>query len=672
MLKKILLLGTFILIAAYAGAPMFLSAPKGLPYYHFWDEAQLASGALGGMQTNEIFPRERMELVYGGVIRYPLMVIDWTYYQYLKLIPNNGIKSKDDILTHRNGLYKTASHSGFYYWSRIFVILLNVLGFIFLFEIGRLRHGVINGLLLVLILSSVQVYYGEGFMVKPNLAIGTWMLGTILFAIKYHNSKKSNFLYLSFMFCGLATGTKMTGLFTLLIPFTVILFNRKEFEFRSWKHILKALSRYCLTSFAVYAVFNPTILVFPDRIYGMLRWQSWEYRVGNGHFSKTPGIEHLEFQIKSLASNFGNLFMWLAITGLILWLVHLALQKNMKGTVELLIILIFPVFTLLYFTSIYTIAYHRNFHFIYPILALLAAEPFFVSAYYIIKFFKRKAVDMIFLSLTTGFIVYSIQPGYTRNFKNGFAAYKSSDTRTQIIGELNELSATNTNTFIGFDKFLMMSPEDLRKLKAGYGFFNIEQIDSALLGFTHLVVAEYKSNVIINNFDSLNQILQETTGERRILKIEGYLREVRTPYSWLEWPVFDPAIVVLEGSQYPPPYQSQFILPIKSKSILDIVGEDVETAFKLQLLAGDYELKFEMRGDPGEEVFPIMNVILNSDTVKQLTATEDFRSHSHKFHLDAEKDMVIKFQMINDLYYPERGIDRNIFLKEIVLKPVYQ
>ncbi len=380
-LKKLLLIASFIIIVIYTGLPRIQSVSNGLPYHHFWDEPATATGALNGVKTNRLIPKNGFELVYGGALRYPLMLIDFIYYQYLKLAPNYDVKNKSDVKTYLDGVYKTTSHSGFYYWNRVFVVLINVLGFLFMFEIGRIRGGYTMGFIAVILLASVQEYYNSSYMVLSNLPLSTWMLGVILFSLKFDQNKNIRNLYYSLICVGLAGATKYTGALTFLIPLTAAILNRDIFKWSKKSDIAKSLLKWGGISFGVFIILNPVLITFPDRLYKVIVWLGWLYRTGQGHFSKEPGLEHLSYQIGELINHYGTIFFILALTGLLFCLVRLTRKSFwINGSNPgFLIIVLFPCFYLLYVTSIYTIAYHRNFQLMYPILAILSAEACFAA-----------------------------------------------------------------------------------------------------------------------------------------------------------------------------------------------------------------------------------------------------------------------------------------------------
>jgi len=165
------------------------------------------------------------EVVYGGFMRYTCMAIDVIYYQYLRLT-DPYVFSLYDIKTDIDGEQpQTISHPGFYYLNRLYASLLSILGFVFLFLLGRQRFGTVNGLIAVLVLAAHYTYFRSSFIVWVNVPLSTWIIGTLYFAVKYNHSKVFKDLIYSLVCVGLAMSTKMTGAAVVIIPMVAGLLN---------------------------------------------------------------------------------------------------------------------------------------------------------------------------------------------------------------------------------------------------------------------------------------------------------------------------------------------------------------------------------------------------------------------------------------------------------------
>jgi len=661
-----------VAIVIYAGLPRILSVSSGLPYYHYWDEPVTATGALVSMKTNNFFPHGQ-GLVYGGALRYPLMLVDFIYYQYLKLSPDYEVENKSDIKTYLEGVFKTSSHSGFYFWSRAFVVLINVLGFLFVFAIGRLRGGYTMGFIGVILLASIFTYYERSFLVNVDLPLSTWMLGAIFFSLKFNRDKNRRHLFFSLICVGLAAATKYTGALTFIIPLSAAILNREEFALTKTSDVIKSILKWSGISFAVFAILNPVVIVFPDRMYKIMIWIGMVYRTGQGHFAKEPGLEHLSYQTGELIQNYGLLFSLISLAGFLLGLVKLTNKKFwLTGSnAGFIIIVLFPCFYLLYVTSIYTIAYHRNFSLMYPILAILTAEASIslvglLSSLSILLAKYRFAFNL----LTIAIFFYLSFSGYASILNLSKRTYDSIETRTKAIFEINKITEGNPEIFLGIADDLLISPEDLRKLKVDYGFFSISDIDSALHGFTHLLLPDYNSNLQVQNFDSLQRKVDAHIKQREQNRISGHNLDVPATLSHLESPIFNPTVITIKGEDFPPSRMKDYIRPLMRKEASTIVSNDPVEIFSVKLDPGSYRLLFESRGDSAAGEYPIFKIQVEVNTIATITTSQDYAKYQLEFRISKTERVHIFATMINDYYDAERGLDRNIFLRRIELWPL--
>jgi len=668
-IKKFALIASLVIISIYAGLPRILSVSSGLPYYHFWDEPLIATGAIIDIKTNRFFHNGH-ELVYGGGLRYPVMLVDFLYYQYLKLSPRYDVSKKSDIKTYLEGVYKTSSHSGFYYWSRVLVVMICVLGFLFAFEIGRLRGGYIMGFIVVILLASVASYYNTSFRVNVDIPLSTWVLGAILFSLKFNRDKNIRYFYYSLICVGVAAGTKYTGALTFVIPLSAAILNRDIFNWSKRLDVVKSLLRWSGISFAVFVILNPVVVVFPDRMYKIIVWIGEVYRSQDIHFSKEPGLEHLKYQIGELINNYGAIFISIALVGLILGVIRLTRKNFWTNGINsgFIIIVVFPIIYLLYVTFIYAIAYHRNFLLMYPILAILSAEACIGLIYLFTRLSSKLAKIKIGIGLLMMVIIFYLSySGYSSILNSGININKSIETRTAGILEINNFAEENPNIFLGIDDNLLISPEDLRKLKVSYGFFDITDIDNAVHGFTHLLLPDYKSNLEVQNFDSLKLRIQSYISENTLKVIGGHKLVVQAILSDLEYPIFNPAVIITKGEDYPPSKMTDYILPIERIEALTIGDHRLVEIFSTRLNEGKYLLLFESKGDSALGEYPIFKILIEKDTLATINTGETFTKNKVEFNVSSTGKVKIFIWMINDYYNPEKSLDRNTHLRRIEL-----
>jgi len=668
--KRMILVVTFLAIAIYAGIPRMMSVPNGLPYHHFWDEPVTATGALVAMKTNNFFPHGQ-DLVYGGAVRNPLILVDYIYYIYLRLSPEYDVERKYDIKTHLEGVYKTTSHSGFYYWSRSFVVLLNLLGFLFAFEIGRLRGGYVQGLIAVILLASVFMYYERSFLVNVDTPLSTWILGTILFSLRFNRDRKNSDLLLSFICVGLAGGTKYTGALSFIIPLTAALLNRDHFQWTNRKDIARSVLKWAGISFGVFAILNPVIIVFPDRMFKVILYISRVYRNSEGHFSKEPGLEHLTYQITELIQNLGPVFFWIAMVGCLVGFLRMAHRQSWTSgwNAGFIILTIFPFFYLFYVTSFYAVAYHRNFTLMYPILCILAADASVTLIGFVSRFSRWESglrVGLSLLVLVT-FFYYSL-PGYSKILKSGRAIQTQVETRTQAVLAMNDLSQQDPNIILGIPDDLLMSPVDLRKLQVPYGFYTISDIDSALYGYTHLLLPDYEQNYAVENFDSLKTRMDNYVNQRELLRTGGHKLTVQPTLSDHEWPIYNPSVIIIKGADFPPPKGKKYAPKLFTRTAATIISNRGEQLFFETFSPGNYILQFDSKGDSAAGEFPIVKLVIDFDTVATVVTMNTYVTNSIEFSVPETRRVNITMNMINDYYDPETHMDRNVYLKRLVIK----
>jgi len=666
--KKRFVILFILMTVVYSGAPRLLSVNNGLPYLYFWDEPISMTGALNGVKTNTIIPNG-VELVYGGAIRYPLMVIDYIYYGYLK-ITDPRVHSRHDIKTFKEGAHFTTSHSGFFYWNRVFAVSIAVLGFIFTFLIGRIQGGYFSGLTAVLILGIVPAYFETSYLLNVDIPLSTWILGAAYFAIKFNHTRELKHLLYSFIMVGLAGATKYTGAVSFIIPFTSALLNRDLFLWVSIKGFLKSIFKWGGISFLVFMIFNPVVFTYPDRIYKMIKWIGKVYKTGQGHFVKQPGLEHLNYQLGQMKENLGDVLFYLALIGFALGLIMFFTKEFWKRKYknDFLIFILFPVVYLLLVTFTYTVAYHRNFYLMYPFLSVLIAG--LISApIQGLKLIQLKPawIAIIIQLITLTVLAYLIYPRYNKIMKQALHTHRSIDNRSKAVMEVNKIGE-DQEVFLGIDNNLFVSPEDLEKLNVNYSYYNITDLPVAMKGFTHLLVADYDKNEQISNFDSLWKELLPIIQTEKLKELKGIKLYVPKVYRSYEYPIVNPSFFIVKGSSYPPPLMSQFKLLISSMAVIELPNSKPVLYYSENLKKGEYSLSFQARGDSANLEFPKVIIKMNDDTLTDFEPENEWKEYSTRFNVGKEGIYSFYFQMTNDYYDPERGMDRNAFLQYIELR----
>ncbi len=671
--NKIKLFLLVFLIVLFAGIPPILSVNDGLPYMHFWDEPLLATGALNGIIIPRITP-DGAETAYGGFMRDASMLIDFFYFQYLKLVPHFEVYNIHDIKTDMDGLQHTLSHSGFYYWNRVFASAIYVLGFVFLYLLGRLRSGNTTGLIAVIILASIFIYYYSSYLVKTDIPLSTWVIGTMYFAVRFNHTKKFPDLKYSLVCVGLAMATKYTGALAFLIPASSFVLNMDLFD---WKHKARQIKRLLLWSLiplGVFVLFNPLIYVFPKAIIERVIWLGEIYKSGTGNFSKEPGWDHLTYQVGEFITNLGVPWFTLALIGLLLGFYMFVKRRDAEAnnySSDILIFTFFPVVYLLYVTMQYRVAYHRNFLMFYPILALLASE----TIVWFGKIFagrskqRNKWQQWIYLGMVL-LVFYSLFPKIKGIYKLSLKIHRSSETRTQAFQFL-KTTVNPDSVFLGIEKGLRVSPEDLRTAKLPYGYFNISELDIATSGFTHLIVPsyDYRPGELDTVSASLKARIDTIISERLIHSIEGNdLKYYHDQLGWEE-PIVNPGVNILTGAGFPPLLMETFAVPLAQRNYLLMYGDARIIIFSGRVDEGLYNLKFNYRGTPALQVYPEINAYVNDEVIfSGVVDHQEFLHEEIRIAIPRDTHITVSLQMMNDFNDKETGEDRNIYISDLVLK----
>jgi len=259
-------------------------------------------------------------------------------------------------------------------------------------------------------------------------------------------------------------------------------------------------------------------------------------------------------------------------------------------------------------------------------------------------------------------------PKYSDIYAYGIKLNKSINTRTQAINYIEDLSK-NQKINLGVERGLRLSLHDLRKSKLSYGYFNIEDLDEATKGFTHLLTPTYQykfgdslafSSKIISKLDTLiNGLIIKSIPGSTI----NYFHDL-APWT----PIRNPTVNILKGSTYPPPRMEQYKIPIINTISLFIVDHIPVLIYRGKLEPGEYMLKFKISGIEALGEYPEMVVLQNNTEIATLkTETVNFVDTQIKLSVPESSTMKIFFRMTNDYYNADTGEDRNIIIKNLEL-----
>ncbi len=668
-----------ILGAAFC-IPGFQSAPTGLPYLHHYDEPLIINEAVNGLKrVNDDDPHTKFlpssaQVVYGGYMRFTSMALDALYFQYLKLT-DDEVLSWNDIKTDLDGTQTlTISHPGFFYWARIWHVIMGGMGVVFLFFLVRLRFGMASGVIAALILIGSHTYFAWSFIVTTNIPLSTWIIATFYFAVKFNHSKNRRYLVLSFIASGLAMSSKMTGAASILIPYTAALLNYSQLRAPTHLGSLWKVTYHGLMVVGVFLLWNPSVWLNNSHFMHWMRWLSALYKDGGPHFTKEPGWEHLSYQVGELASSFGWIGI-ISVMGIAFSIFHLkGLSKKpipLRSS-DALIMLVFPVVFLFYVTFKYKIAYHRNFLLLYPILAAFAAEGIFTALNWIqvkIKLLQKKGYHEILVSVAGALLFLLLWSNFKQIYRDAQYNNQVRDTRTKLMTELGQ-RAKGDSIFVGVENGLRVSMHDLKRLEGNYGYFSISELDSAFSAFTHLLVPQY--DFPLEEVDSSVSILvpkiNETVSARLEFQSQGskinYLHD-KAP--WV--PIVSPQINVLTGSSYPPRLMQQYVVPKVRLASVGIADHYPRSIYRGKLPEAEYYLSFELTGTIAAGELPTVSLLQEEDTLATINVKSTNWTPVKMVIKGNGEDMTnIQVIMLNDYYDAETEEDRNAYIRNLTLR----
>jgi len=552
--------------------------------------------------------------------------------------------------------------------------IANLLGVVFLFLLARERVGVIGGITSVLILMSVPVYFGTSYLVVNDVPLSTFVIGTVFFAVKYNNTGKLKFFYLSLVFSGLAMSTKIFGVLAILSPFLAYTLNHKL----SWKK-LKKHWKVAVIPLGVYLFFNPHAFIVPGTLFHHLSWVARLYKSGEGQFSKTPGWEQINYQISQMNSSyyFGKEFFFLAIGGIVVGLLFVLLNikqiRSSNRSVNFLIISVLPIIYFLYITR-QSIAYHRNYLLLYPFLALWATEALLIPRALLHHYVSKIAIiPIIFSTVILTAVTYYQYPRIKNIYSWGFEKYYSVETRTLAFQELKKISQEE-KIFAGIENGFKISQENPRESGIDISGFNIRNLNSALNGFTHLIIPKYDYNKDdSNNPDSntINQIDSIITG-RAMINIPGSAINYSHDILYPDLPIINPQVIILKGSDYPPPEMERYKEVLHQVDYITVAWDKTDKTvevFKRILGKGKYVIQFDSYATSAFGEYPELEITINGKPIFDTVVNwPELKSVEFSFESTEDAKYVMEASLLNDAYDKETGDDRNVIITYLELK----
>ncbi|MCS6955525.1 MAG: phospholipid carrier-dependent glycosyltransferase [Candidatus Calescibacterium sp.] len=649
----------FIFFIILYGWIIFEKSGVGLPYLYHWDEPLVSTAALNMLKRGDLHP-QHSEICYGGVMRNTIYALDWFYYQYLKFI--GEVNSLDDIKTSIGGEFRTISHPQFILIGRYLLGLYTLACFLMTYLIARIfTNNFILALFASILLGSSHQYFEHTTYATVDVPMVVWFLTSSYFALLYHQTEKIKFLYLSVWGASMAVSTKLSGAIAFLNPFLLFLLHYKKLLDLKNLVTYKIIAFCTIISIVNFLFWNPNLLTDTQNYIHWTKWVIQGYRAGGGDLSKEPGWEHLSFQLGIARNDLGNFIFFIVITAIVSFLILLLLtfikKKEAINNLKLYAILLLPFLFYLFYLSQQRVAYHRNFLLLYPFFSILfVATLYFVNT--LLERFEKTWLKLFYSIAILLFFLY-IYPQYQRFYQIADGAAVVQDTRTQAIEKLKNLISNQfqEKAIIGIAKELQFSEYDLKRLPYKWQYFSHTLIDSAYQANSILVTTRFfnlnPSSKIkadsLNKYTQKYKVIDSIAGNPMFCDEAPVLRQ--TPH-------INPTIFIIEGTPYNNLPDFSFEI-FSSNTFVSVPSSDKVTLLYKKMNSGRYMLKIKANGSliNGEGVD--LRIWLNGRAIADFCNTKQDEIFQVPFELKEQKHVHIEICITNDLYMPEKGIDRN-------------
>jgi hypothetical protein len=268
------------------------------------------------------------------------------------------------------------SRSGFIVAARIFSALLGALSAVLIYQLAKLigadaRSAFLAGLLYI----ASGVGAENARFAHNDHYLQIFAILCVFFAVKYQFTKSRNWLYVSFLFVGLAASSKFTGGSLLLVPLIVFAVMNWNEARRDWAQTFKTAVVSAALCYGGYALGTPKSLFAPvyyfsNVIPALLKYPTYGFNSGSpigligqwAVFQSAVGIFAYYVFIACL--------IWFAAR-LLLWKLGKAAMEDKKAQAVFILILTVAIFDLPFLSSINYIP--RYFIPFVPFLSVLGA-----------------------------------------------------------------------------------------------------------------------------------------------------------------------------------------------------------------------------------------------------------------------------------------------------------
>lgn len=430
-----------------------LHAWRGLPYLHSWDEPFIVSKALDMLKHGTLDPEY---FVYGTLPIYLSMAVGAVHYLWLMGRPATHppfLSHIDQITTYYDtGWFWEISHPTFYLWSRWMAALIGAGTVLMAYLIARRLAGRWAGLGAAAFLAFLPFHVEHSSIATVDSPMTFFVMLAAWGAIRFAESVRTGYLFVSLASCGLAASCKYTGALSVVMPALALgALTPRLGSGRRWLGWLAVPSLPSLAFLAgtPYALLNMrTFLIDVGRAVRVYEATPWEGARVN------PGLEHLLLQAGHIAGNLGPV----ALVVVLLGAARLATRR--PGWIVAAYAVAHAVFM-----GRTELNYHRNFLVLYP----LAAVAFGAGSLILLRALHGLAAGAAGprrLAPAAGTLLVAILLGWPLlvTAREGVGHAFGAETRTEAAGLAARVVAKAGSRRVAVPLELRMHPSDLERI----------------------------------------------------------------------------------------------------------------------------------------------------------------------------------------------------------------
>lgn len=652
----------------------------GLPYLFNWDEPFTVGAVIRIIQTGDFDPHFYS---YPPVVIY--ILIPFFILNFFRLVELGSLRSLTDIVVGKwPGYLWTISHPSFYFVGRLVMALLMVFSIVLVYQIGKKYFDKKVGLLAALIFTFMGFKSMDVIFISPNIPVTFFVLLSLFMLSIYIERKLLRYIIATGFFSGLAVASKYNA-FLIIVPaiLGVLFYGNKKI-----RDIFIAIPATAVGFF----IGCPYMIFSLSNYLNEMAIQLRQYKVcGFGPNPITPGLEHIRYYLGVFRDHLAEVFRSKGILSFP-WIGIIAYA--IADIKKFIIIFSFPLLYILYMSQ-QKANFSRNVVCIIPFVALFTA----ISFYYCYKIIvlilsfigKNRLVrfkvnrELVYIMCFVALLMF-FSP--VRKIKEGYKYMKNfKETRTKAVEYVHN---NFPDAKIGISKELRIHPFDLDKISnkivfdtEDFSFIDIYRRKVAYVISSDKFVYSDRSRT-----DKM-KILGSKFPEKNIIKTFGNGHMMMNIYSTNPriniYKTGEIAIDEIDEKTIKEMEEGEINLENLWSNKPKIFGSKqlnmwwncvIETCF-YKCRKGNYSLNVFASGTIARKEWPILELKLLSFEnnkigemafveAKEIGANE-YKWYKYNFSLERDSIISLKLSFINDGADPDKGEDRNIFIKEVRL-----